>query len=110
MKRFIDRLQEAWRQNDSLVCVGLDPEPQRFPILFDGARELAARRPHCAQQFVRFCEVRIRAQRPFELLAGFLQMLLPCERHRVVVTHRRIAGVELDGCLEMVARFVKSIR
>jgi orotidine-5'-phosphate decarboxylase len=31
MKRFIDRLQDAWRQNDSLVCVGLDPEPERFP-------------------------------------------------------------------------------
>jgi orotidine-5'-phosphate decarboxylase len=28
---FIDSLSSAWRRNDSLVCVGLDPEPARFP-------------------------------------------------------------------------------
>jgi orotidine-5'-phosphate decarboxylase len=28
---FIQRLQQAWQRNDSLVCVGLDPEPARFP-------------------------------------------------------------------------------
>ncbi|MBS0579320.1 MAG: orotidine-5'-phosphate decarboxylase [Proteobacteria bacterium] len=33
MKRFIERLQDVWRQHDSLVCVGLDPEPDRFPAL-----------------------------------------------------------------------------
>ena len=31
MKGFIGRLREAWALNDSLVCVGLDPEPERFP-------------------------------------------------------------------------------
>ena len=31
MKIFIERLEEAWKVNDSLVCVGLDPEPERFP-------------------------------------------------------------------------------
>ena len=30
---FIDRLQHAWRDNDSLLCVGLDPEPGRLPPL-----------------------------------------------------------------------------
>ena len=28
---FIDRLQHAWRDNDTLLCVGLDPEPGRLP-------------------------------------------------------------------------------
>ncbi len=28
---FVEALRQAWRTNDSLVCVGLDPEPLRFP-------------------------------------------------------------------------------
>ena len=28
---FVEQLQRAWRDNDSLVCVGLDPEPSRIP-------------------------------------------------------------------------------
>ena len=28
---FVRALAEAWRRNDTLVCVGLDPEPERFP-------------------------------------------------------------------------------
>ena len=28
---FIERLETAWTTNRSLVCVGLDPEPTRFP-------------------------------------------------------------------------------
>jgi orotidine-5'-phosphate decarboxylase len=28
---FIEQLQQAWRDRDSLVCVGLDPEPSRIP-------------------------------------------------------------------------------
>jgi orotidine-5'-phosphate decarboxylase len=28
---FMSSLQDAWRRNDSLVCVGLDPEPTKFP-------------------------------------------------------------------------------
>lgn len=31
MSGFIQALSRAWRQNDSLVCVGLDPEIERFP-------------------------------------------------------------------------------
>jgi len=30
---FVDSLKQTWRRNDSLVCVGLDPEPSRFPPL-----------------------------------------------------------------------------
>ena len=31
MSSFIDKLRRVWRQHDSLVCVGLDPEIERFP-------------------------------------------------------------------------------
>lgn len=29
--RFQDALQQRWQQHDTLVCVGLDPEPSKFP-------------------------------------------------------------------------------
>src|SRR6476659_4832237 len=31
MTNFIAQLAAAWKANDSLVCVGLDPEIERFP-------------------------------------------------------------------------------
>jgi len=31
---FIETLRAAWQRNNSLVCVGLDPEPTRFPPRF----------------------------------------------------------------------------
>lgn len=31
MTGFVDRLREAWKQSNSLVCVGLDPDLQRLP-------------------------------------------------------------------------------
>ncbi len=31
MSQFIEQLQQAWDSNNSLVCVGLDPEIERFP-------------------------------------------------------------------------------
>lgn len=31
---FIDKLRARWRQADSLVCVGLDPDPAKFPDRF----------------------------------------------------------------------------
>jgi len=33
---FMQSLRQAWQRNDSLVCVGLDPEPSRFPARFAG--------------------------------------------------------------------------
>jgi len=33
---FVDSLKQAWRRNNSLVCVGLDPEPSRFPAHLRG--------------------------------------------------------------------------
>ncbi len=29
--KFVEQLKAAWTRNDSLVCVGLDPELERFP-------------------------------------------------------------------------------
>jgi orotidine-5'-phosphate decarboxylase len=36
---FIDQLAHAQRQNDSLLCVGLDPEPSKFPVAWKGQSE-----------------------------------------------------------------------
>lgn len=33
---FMQSLQQAWQRNDSLVCVGLDPEPAKFPAHLKG--------------------------------------------------------------------------
>jgi orotidine-5'-phosphate decarboxylase len=33
---FIERLNDSWRRNDSLLCVGLDPEPGRLPAPLHG--------------------------------------------------------------------------
>ena len=33
---FIEMLQDAQRRNDSMLCVGLDPEPARFPAGLEG--------------------------------------------------------------------------
>jgi orotidine-5'-phosphate decarboxylase len=33
---FMQSLQQAWARNNSLVCVGLDPEPAKFPAAFHG--------------------------------------------------------------------------
>ncbi len=34
--RFVEQLKHAWARNDSLVCVGLDPELERFPAQLSG--------------------------------------------------------------------------
>jgi orotidine-5'-phosphate decarboxylase len=36
---FIERLNRAWKNNDSLVCVGLDPDTSRFPKSIDALDE-----------------------------------------------------------------------
>jgi orotidine-5'-phosphate decarboxylase len=33
---FMQSLQQAWARNNSLVCVGLDPEPSKFPAHLQG--------------------------------------------------------------------------
>jgi len=34
MRSFMDRLRTRWERADTLVCVGLDPEPAKFPARF----------------------------------------------------------------------------
>jgi orotidine-5'-phosphate decarboxylase len=36
VRRFREQLQEAWARSGSLVCVGLDPELERFPAALGG--------------------------------------------------------------------------
>lgn len=36
---FIEMLQAAWQKNDSLLCVGLDPDPMKFPTHLQGQPE-----------------------------------------------------------------------
>ena len=33
---FYDKLRAAWRTNNSLVCVGLDPDPAKLPACVRG--------------------------------------------------------------------------
>ena len=33
---FLEQLKNAWTRNDSLVCVGLDPELEKFPASLSG--------------------------------------------------------------------------
>ena len=33
---FINKLSAAWTRNDSLLCVGLDPDLERFPAHLQG--------------------------------------------------------------------------
>lgn len=39
---FMNSLKDAWRRNDSLVCVGLDPEPGRLPAGLTGEEGIFA--------------------------------------------------------------------
>lgn len=34
---FIQKLEAAWKQNNSLLCVGLDPDPSKFPTILKSA-------------------------------------------------------------------------
>lgn len=36
---FIDKLREAWQSQQSLVCVGLDPDPERMPAQYSRDRD-----------------------------------------------------------------------
>ena len=40
---FHQRLERAWERNDSLLCVGLDPDPRRLPTGLDGATDAVFR-------------------------------------------------------------------
>jgi orotidine-5'-phosphate decarboxylase len=54
---FLDKLLAASRQHNSLLCVGLDPEPERLPAVL---RDLPLE-----QAIVRFCHAIIEATTPY---------------------------------------------
>src|SRR5579859_4788295 len=54
---FLDKLLAASRQQNSLLCVGLDPEPERFPAHL---RNMPA-----AQAVTQFCRAIIEATTPY---------------------------------------------
>ena len=36
---FYQKVSNAWAKNNSMVCVGLDPDPKKFPDQFKGKRD-----------------------------------------------------------------------
>ena len=47
--QFIDRCEAAWAENESLLCVGLDPEPKQFPRPLQGSPTLEAVEAFCLE-------------------------------------------------------------
>ena len=43
MSSAFDVLRRAWATNDSMLCVGIDPDPQRLPTALDGAADALLR-------------------------------------------------------------------
>ena len=42
---FRQTLAAAWQRNDSLLCVGLDPDPVKFPAHFAGQPDAISAAP-----------------------------------------------------------------
>lgn len=55
MRSFMDRLRSRWEAADTLVCVGLDPEPAKFPAKF----------AHDPDAIFHFCRDIVDATAPF---------------------------------------------
>ena len=36
---FIDKLRRRWAEKNTLLCIGLDPDPERFPEIFRGRKD-----------------------------------------------------------------------
>jgi orotidine-5'-phosphate decarboxylase len=85
--RFIDKLTAAQAANDSMLCVGLDPEPSKYPLAWrdDGARTFdfcaaivdATRDKVCAfkPQIAYFAALRAEAQ--LERLLAYIRRVAP---------------------------------
>jgi orotidine-5'-phosphate decarboxylase len=71
--KFAEKLLAASRKNNSLLCVGLDPEPSRFPPVYLGEPEETA--------IVSFCQKIIEATAPyvcaFKPNSAFFEVLGP---------------------------------
>jgi orotidine-5'-phosphate decarboxylase len=82
---FTDRCKSAWHLNDSLLCVGLDPEADRLPDAFHGMPPLAA--------IESFCQEIVRSTAPF------------CAAFKPQVAHFSSIGAE--PVLEQICRFIR---
>ncbi|HEX2674658.1 MAG TPA: hypothetical protein VHM25_27470 [Polyangiaceae bacterium] len=36
---FVDKLRRRWAERNTLLCIGLDPDPARFPEAFGGRQD-----------------------------------------------------------------------
>jgi orotidine-5'-phosphate decarboxylase len=71
--KFVEKLAAAARKNNSLLCVGLDPEPSRFPPAYIGEPEV--------ESVISFCHKIIEATAPyvcaFKPNSAFFEVLGP---------------------------------
>jgi orotidine-5'-phosphate decarboxylase len=63
--RFIHRLEHAWQQQQSLLCVGLDPDPAKFPAELWGNPATREREEDQCRAIEMFCKGIIEATAPF---------------------------------------------
>ena len=81
---FIDQLAHAQRQNNSMLCVGLDPEPTKFPSRIKGDSNLLLQEPHGA------ISIRGAGQYKFSLLAGRAIGQVDATSRRKLYFHRSV--------------------
>ncbi len=66
---FTEQLSAAWQRNDSLLCVGLDPDPAKLPLsptstggaIFAFCREIVDATADLARAFCRRSPISIRS-------------------------------------------------
>ncbi len=84
--RFIDKLTAAQTGNDSMLCVGLDPEPSRFPLAWRGD---AARTFDFCAAIVDATKDRVCAFKP--QIAYFAALRAETQLERLLAYIRRVA-------------------
>lgn len=91
---FLDRLRAAERRNDSLLCVGLDPDPARFPATWQ----------HDARRIHDFCAAIVDATK--DLVLAFKPQIAYFAAHRAedqlerLVAHIRRVAPEVPVILD----------
>src|SRR5436309_6161527 len=83
---FVDRLRGAERHNDSLLCVGLDPEPAKFPLAWRGD----------ARRIFDFCAAIVEATKDLAIafkpqIAFFAAQRAEDQLERLIAHIRRVA-------------------
>lgn len=77
---FLDMLRTAERQNGSMLCVGLDPEPTKFPASFRGD----------ANKIYDFCAAIVDATA--DLVIAFKPQIAYFAAHRAEAQLERLVG------------------